>query len=357
MTPHYLCIDIGGTKLCAGRSDGHRLWNITEVPIHKGIPDLLTQLQRCIQTNGDTVSAILIGCPGNIIDDQIVAGSAQNLGTFPGEFDGFNLRQSLAPHTTKPIAVFNDAQAQMAGAYRDLHDTLTGVTAIGYIGPGTGLGGGFARVGEGCYHPVTDGHIFDISLAVPTSFLTFPASEGAYGGEASKPKSFLAFGEKGKKLERADTLSIPPSLGNKPTDTAENLLSGRAFYTRTGLSAVEAAKTDPSKYKKLIDEFGYTLANLIRDLHTGSISKPDAHAWSSDDIAFVRTVTDYLIGGGLGTSSPFGDWLLASARAYLQNWAIPVALHPIPDTRRAALVGVVMLYISLNPKKTFDQLH
>jgi hypothetical protein len=342
--PNYLCIDIGGTKLCTGLSDGQHVWGITAQSIHKGIPNLLRQLQRCIQTHNATVSAILIGCPGNIIDDHIAAGSAQNMGTFPGEFDGFNLRQTLASYTTKPIAVFNDAQAQMAGAYLDLRERLPGVTAIGYIGPGTGLGGGFARVGKSGYHPVTDGHIFDIALEVPPSCRTFPDSDGEFGGDAPRTKRVLAFGENEKKIERADALSIPQSPGDTQTNTAENLLSGRAFHTLTGLSATDASATNPDKYIAVIQEFGYTLATLIRYLHTGTVSKPAAHAWTTDDIAFVTTVKHYMLGGGLGTSFPFGGWLLASARRYLHDWGIPVEIYPIPDTQRAALVGLVVLY-------------
>jgi len=302
-TKPYLCIDIGGTKLSTGLSDGQTVWAITRSPIAKGIQPLLTQIQHVIQAHDDTVSAILIGCPGNIIDDHIAAGSAQNLGTFPGEFDGFNLKNALSPYTPRPIAVFNDARAQMAGAYRLMEDTLKGVTAIGYIGPGTGLGGGFAKIDSHGLHPVTDGHIFDIYLQRPPGDPRFPE-----------------------------------------TDIAENMLSGRAFTERTGLSAQDAAAT-PDKFKPIMQDFGYSMATLIRSLYTDTAVKPTAQPWTDADRAFIQTVRHYVLGGGLGTSQPFGAWLLDATRRQLQLWEVPVEIQPIPDVQQEALIGLVNLYL------------
>lgn len=308
MTAHrYLCIDIGGTKLCTGISEGSAVQNIQTVPVQKGIAPLLSQLQSIVQEYKE-ITAILIGCPGNIRHGTIAPGSAQNLGTFPGEFDDFNLLQAL--QSSIPVHIFNDATAQMAGGYALLRDTLPGVCSIGYIGPGTGLGGGFARIDDAGIHPVTDGHVFDIFLS-------------RLGRE--------------RKISK---FNIPEYA------IAEDLLSGRAFLAQTGHLASDANKTT-EQYHPLMLEWGHTLALLIRTLRHGTLTKkPSSPPWSADDIAFVKTVSHYLIGGGLGTSHPFGDWMLRSARDLLAIWQIPVTLLPIPDTRMAGLLGLPLLLSS-----------
>ena len=308
----YLCVDIGGTKISSGLSDGKTVWQTATQPVAKGIVPLLHQLHQIYATYATDptfpLSAVCIGCPGNIIDHHIAPGSAQNLGTFPGEFDHFNLRQALEDLPI-PVYIFNDATAQMAGGYALLHNTLAGVDRIGYIGPGTGLGGGFSKVDETGINtglqPVTDGHIFDILL---------PQRRG------------------GSKGVRPASLRI-----------AEDLLSGRAFFAQTGQFARDAGKT-PEKYQPLMVEWGQTLALLIRTLHQGPLRKPaTAPPWSADEIAFVQTVDHYLIGGGMGTAHPFGDWMIQSARNTLATWQLPITLHRIPDVGVAGLLGVGIL--------------
>lgn len=296
----YLCIDIGGTKLCTGVSEGQCLRDIQTTPVQKGIRPLLSQIQTLV-THYHSVTSILIGCPGHIINGAIAAGSAQNLGTFPGEFDGFDLRQALEPLIQRPVHVFNDATAQMAGGYALMQNTLPAVSRIGYIGPGTGLGGGFAKIEGPRILPITDGHIFDIYLPRAPGDPLFP-------GE----------------------------------DMAENLLSGRAFFARTGHKAHDAAKV-PDPFRPLMKEWGQIMATLIKTLYEGRPQKPTGHAWSADDIAFVSTLRHYLVGGGLGSSHPFGDWLLSSTRAYLTAWEIPISVSRISDTQRASLLGLLHL--------------
>lgn len=299
----YLCIDIGGTKLSWGVSDGDKLYAVQTAPVAKGIPGLLSQLQGCINMSQSSDSrGLLIGTPGNLIKGYIAPGSAENLGTFPGEFDHFSLVTALQPYIKTPIHVFNDAQAQLAGAYLQLRHQLSGVTRIGYVGPGTGLGGGFADLQKGGYVPITDGHIFDILLPCPSGHPHYPGR-----------------------------------------DTAENLLSGRAFRERTGNFAHTVAVNAPNSYRPLIREFGQTLATLITHLRTGNLEKTTNKIWSKKEIQFVQGVTHYLIGGGLGTAAPFGAWLIADAQNYLQLWKEDITLIPIPNVREAGLLGLVFL--------------
>ena len=301
MTGHrYLCIDIGGTKLCVGVSEGTHITSVKTVPVQKGIAPLLSQIQT-LAAAYPQLTAILIGCPGNLINGSISPGSAQNLGTFPGEFDGFNLRHALESRMQRPVYVFNDATAQMAGGYALMRHTLPKLSGVGYIGPGTGLGGGFAKIEDHRILPMTDGHIFDIYLPRPPGDPLFP-------GE----------------------------------DMAENLVSGRAFFARTGHTAHDAAKT-PDLFRPLMEAWGYHMATLIKILYEGTPRKPAGHAWSAEDIAFVSTIRHYLLGGGLGTAHPFGDWLLGSTRAYLTAWQIPISVSRIPDTQMASLLGLLHL--------------
>lgn len=286
----YRCIDIGGTKMATALSDGRRVWDLHVYPVSRTRKALLDQ----VLSLSEGEYPVLIGSPGKFQNGRIVPGTANNLGAFPGECDGLDFGAHIYAHTGLSVDVYNDALAQMAGGYRLLYDSGVFPVSVelGYVGIGTGLGGGFATCVSGHVLPFTDGHIFDVLL------------EG---------------------------------------QLAEALLSGRAFYTQTGVLAREAART-PERYRDILSVFGYRLALLLRYFYAGTAEKPSSHdAWSTADRAQVRGVRTYMIGGGLGSAQPFGEWLCGEARSFLAQWQLPIVLHVLPDSVSAALLGLVVL--------------
>lgn len=321
-----LAIDIGGTKIAWGLVDSGESMKIMvqnsrpfipgKSALFESISAVVTDAYQWASDHSLTLNpTVAIGTPGRLIGpgrDQIAPGSAKNLSAYPGEFDNLSMRDLIMPALPgKQLLIENDAVCQFAGGLRDLvagdpwRSHLLNQT-VAYIGPGTGLGGGFCKVdATGTPTFFTDGHIFDIQLSFP---------DGMVGAKM---------------------------VG------AEDVLSGKAFQIETGLSA-ETVNSSPellAKWHSVIVEYGNRLAKLVLLIINGQITKerPDAQ-WPQADIDAVRSVRAIVVGGSLGTVGEMGHLIRTSAKRALHDGGYPeIPIIPIQNGPSAALMGSAWL--------------
>lgn len=315
MTSAKLAIDIGGTKiflaLCADKSPYPLLFSTAIetpkglVPLKEALSSVISQaLSEAQYKNLTLIPQAFIATPGKLIgkkNNLISPGSAQNMEAFDGEFDHLDLTKAFEPLFPSHwrLSFVNDAIAQMKGGLFQLKQTqIIPSGKWAYIGPGTGLGGGFCTLDQqGTVSIYTDGHIYDIALTTPQNTWV----------------------------------------------RAEDVLSGRAFFEQTGFTAKEisTSKTQLAQWTSVILQMGSYLAQLIEKLYRGDVSKiPSANAWTPQDLIKVSGTTHFLIGGSLGTQDPFASLLLTQAQAVLKKKPIPsITLHRVPHPSKAALVG------------------
>ncbi|MBF0208583.1 MAG: ROK family protein, partial [Oligoflexia bacterium] len=210
-------IDLGGTKIAIGGAqflpegfiDVNSLIETTTIPtstpelslptdscevrdrfVLRMAQEILLLMKRLRAKNFAIYPSIGLGSPGNIQQGIIHAETTPQLGS---AFDNFNLAEELAArlnsliresasqdkdtHPKITVTTRNDALAQMSFGISELikdqhYRQLLNGKKVAYIGPGTGLGGGFAKVTipppPSSPHPIfdffTDGHIGDIIM-------------------------------------------------------------------------------------------------------------------------------------------------------------------------------------------------
>jgi len=290
-----LAIDVGGTTVSAGLvTTDYTLVDHESIGFERGIPGL----HRCIQTlqhwANNRYTDVAIATPGKLADDcryRISPGSAENLGVFLGEFDGFDwgkVAHSIFPNT--PFFVENDAIAQLIGGWQDYCPKAT--NGIGYIGPGTGLGGGFLRLSP-TPSILGDGHIFDILL----------------------PKR-------------------SPDNESLSTVMAEDVISGRGFFDRYGRSFKDATAANPSHPE--IEQIAHYVVALITQIKRGHVPKKNPqNQWDDSTITAISSIRTWLIGGGMGHRL----FPLIQSKLNQKNHDDTLTLITSPIT--AALKGVV----------------
>ena len=297
-----LAIDIGGTKISAGIvTSDYQITHKTTVQSGRGIKRLKDTLDRCIHwAMPHLPQSIAIGTPGKLIGTpkKIAPGTAQNMAAFPGEFDHLCIQDLISvPHANfKDIFIINDALAQLCGGIVTLK--LTAPMIVGYIGPGTGLGGGFATIQDN--NPLqfeTDGHIFDIMI----------------------PRD-------------------PQDIWSTPGDwvMSEDVISGRGFYDITGISVLDWATKKPAHATPVIDLFGRYMTQLIRTLKAGSFEKKNAaDNWTKREKEIASKTSHWIIGGSVG------KLLFPTIKTALSSEIKSNNLRQIPSPADAALIGVV----------------
>jgi len=362
-------VDVGGTKekalLVGVDREGGLLREVVlaseEAPTLKGLKqhyDGMAELIRKVQSNAGPevkiLPAVCVGTPGRLVGGVIQPGSAQNLGAGKHEFDGVKPAEELERRLKVKAYVGNDAVAQMGAALNILlgtPETAAKIKArtVAYIGPGTGLGGGFARVdGKGNIGFMTDGHIYD--LLVP----------------GYETKNEFRFHVDGREL----TARLP-----EETLKAEDLLSGRAVRqiacaldraaVKAGLEPVflpnlpGMEKALPEEWEHLLDHNnskppvgdmakyiavnilesdsknarrarraaeqiagfeGLMLGRVVEALHLGRISKFSSQAqWPAADKEAVKGVKDFILGGSMLTRGVMGGIALERAASYLKS--------------------------------------
>ena len=185
---HILAIDIGGTKIGYGLVPIRKNSVSFSTPIlFKGITNTIKGKEALAEKTAEILAIcqkfanknhikilpyIAVASPGKFIGNKkeiIAPNTAINLELFSGEFANLNLIELLTesiPNSFQ-IKVINDAVAQMVGGINLITNksNLLINKKICYIGPGTGLGGGFCEVNsKQIIKTKTDGHIFDLKI-------------------------------------------------------------------------------------------------------------------------------------------------------------------------------------------------
>ena len=366
-------------------STGERMWAALEIPtphvdpalFYEAIARLVREVRAeaeraCLPKPGrrrqegvTVLPLVAVAHPGRFLPDGSLArGTTPNLGAAPGQFDGVRpageLSRRLNPSTwptaqaagrrsgfrpmDKSVGLHvtviaeNDAIAQMRfGLHALLQEAVSRERLIDetvvYLGPGTGMGGGVARVDtDGAVTPVTDGHFFDLQVA------------GCHDGTLTAEELFT-----GPSLARAvvaanATLAVPIHPA-RPGGLDEVLLDpGSLPEHRAEAECLAAAH-------------GEILAALIMTIHAGAITKvrleqaaggaiirhvdePD-RAWSAADRAVVRGAKRFILGGFIGTSKGLGPLVRNRALEVLRRRGLSdVEIFQIPvDSADAGLLG------------------
>lgn len=343
-------VDVGGTKIKAGvvargPEDGTLQVIATEqLATPRTTPRLFYDLiavlirrvrERALRLGTSPLPIVSVAHPGRFLPDGTLArGTTPNLGRAPGQYDGINPSVELMQRIGGTVLAENDAVSQMRyGLDALLRDAtarprLLGETVV-YLGPGTGMGGGVARVSAaGDVTPITDGHFFDLQLP-------------AYGDGTLTAEELFT----GPAIARRIGHAIEPP-------TAEQL--------NRVLEDAHAPAAQRSLAERLADQAGEVLAMIIETIHAGTITKvrlehrqdgtiarhvdePD-RAWPSADRDAVRGTTRFLLGGSVGISKALGgrirqralERLRARGLAGVELFQIPVA------SADAGLLGAIL---------------
>lgn len=346
--------DIGGTKIKAAAvalpaSPAHdpRVLRAAQIPTPRLPPsafyDQIAALLRSLD-DGSTRGLVSVAHPGRFLPDGSLArGTVPNLGEHPNQFDGLNPSRELSARLGMTVVAENDAVSQMRFALHALlrdpagRARLLGQTVV-YVGPGTGMGGGVARIdAHGGVRPITDGHLFDLQLSTH--------GDGTLTAEELFTGPALA-----RRIAAANAhLDVPitPPTG----DELPRLLSD----TKTPPAHRQTAE-------QIVKESGEILGKLITVIHAGRIVKvrlevrPDGglvrhvdepdRTWPAADQAAVRGVTRVVLGGSIGVNPVLGGALRRWALEWLaqQNLGqIDIIQSPVPSADAGVLGAVLAL--------------
>lgn len=349
-------VDVGGTKILVGaveaRPDGvtnHLIMSehvatphVAPTAFYDGVATLVRQMDRKVQQRGWRVLPLVtVAHPGRFAPGGTLArGTTPNLGTAPGQFDSLRPAEELQHRLGVVVVAENDAIAQMRYGLRcvlrdaRIRPCLLDHTVI-YLGPGTGMGGGVARVNaEGVVTPITDGHLFDVQVS------------GYRDGTLT-----------------AEELFTGQAMARRLTEVNRHLRSPILPATARQLSQI-LATTDPACAQwhvacQVADEHGDILASLIETIHAGRITKvrleptPDGgmrrhlnepdRAWPPTDHAAVRGARRFLLGGSIGADPALGGRIRARALDLLTSRGlVDVKIIQLPmASPDAGLLGVV----------------
>ncbi|RAP33620.1 hypothetical protein DID75_01675 [Candidatus Marinamargulisbacteria bacterium SCGC AG-410-N11] len=318
MNTYYITLDIGGTKIASGiiyKSTCFKtslIKYIYKTNTKKGLSNIINSIVHHIQhlrkkaalKHWPLNSNIIIGCAGNYcpnIPGLILPGSAFNLTEKPNEFDNINLKNLLENtlNNNVTINIKNDGLTQLCGALVDLsiqgklNQSVNQV--IGYIGPGTGLGGGFAKI-------------------IQNNQWTFITNSQIYDIELINPKN------------------------NQP-ENAEDLFSGRAFFESTKHTAKDVNQSTEKliKHTPTLHQYGHHLASLIQKIYNGTLKKRSTQKWSPQEIQSVKGTSLFVLGGSLLTKPPLSSIIIKKAQKLLKEKQLHIQLFPIKDSIETAL--------------------
>ena len=344
--------DIGGTKIKAAAvalpaSPEHdpRVIRAIQIPTPRLAPSALYDhiaalLRRLNDASIRPIAAV--AHPGRFLADGTVArGTVPNLGERPDQFDGVNPSRELSSRLGMTVIAENDAISQMRFAPQSLlrdpavRARLLGRTVV-YLGPGTGMGGGVARVdATGGVTPITDGHLFDLQIST-------------YGDGTLTAEELLTGPAIARRVMAANARLDPPI---EPA-TGERV--------RDLLTDSQALPTHRQAAEEIVKETGEMLGQVIATVHAGHIVKvrletqaggrivrhvdePD-RAWPPDDQAEVRGASRFVFGGSVGVNPVLGSALRRCALAWLQReglHGIDIIQSPVPSAD-AGVLGAVL---------------
>jgi diadenosine tetraphosphate (Ap4A) HIT family hydrolase len=384
-------VDIGGTHILAGALGvdslgriGSDILHSAEMPtvkaaaadFYRGIASLIESVAAEVRLKGIKVLPLVgIGQPGRFVAADgrrvIAPGSASNLGTRPDDFDGLDpealLKSQLGP--SWQIHVDNDAIAQMSEAlHRFLEKDETAAILRGskaaYLGPGTGLGGGFAEIGrDGSVSIYSDGHVYDLRLTENGRSLTSDAALKGIPIDGSP----LTLRLPSEKLEdvlsgravRALSETVDRALvseGRAPVfapvlaEARERGYDGDSLGAKLLNVAVLGAKDrSPAVLRALpaarwIARFeGRMLGAAMASIYRGEIVKTtEAAQWPEADRLRAAGTRVFVIGGTLGTQGVMGRIMRREALASLAAAVPGVSFQILPitfGTKTSGLIG------------------
>lgn len=362
-------VDVGGTKIHAVGMNAlagvsHDVLFSHQVPTQRGVPgaffDRLAGVIRAAVNEGRGCGVTLdshigIGMPGRYVADSrggrvIAPGTAPNLGVSPHDFDGVDpsheLKRRLPDYS---FSVHNDAVAQMRYALELLlRDGKTSPLVRGkrvcYLGPGTGLGGGFAEVSpDGQVESRTDGHVFDIVVEPLGVNLTVHADGRQVDlhrlGTAEELVSGKAIAAMMSEVDGALVQSGANPFFSPFGDPGGRLLD-RFLSGELGGEAQRGAALQIARFE------GRMLGRIMEMIYRGDIPKADPTAfWPEDDKCFVRGITTFILGGSVPRGS-VGDIFRAEALAQLAERVPGTAfslLFPPAESGHAGALGAALL--------------
>ena len=340
MIEHVLGMDVGGTTV---------KWSLFAVadglvraeplrkgarPTGKGFAGFPQSVRAAVDDAleglpGGENAVVGIGVPGRFLPpdfERVAAHTAHRLCPVdkPEEFDNILFKQMLREAMPEGVrlAVENDAIVQLMGLLAAQPD-LDGVNendVVGYFGPGTGLGGGFARRTASGYKVETDGHINHVLIQLSV--------EDTAQVEA---------------IEAARGVNFPKRDGRY---TAEGLCCGTALEMLCGLPADQARRLDEdtalrAQFRPEILLAGRAMAATLLAIRSGEFEKlAPEDTWPRADQILAAQARYYFFGGGVGQSQNLGEMILAEASDELtRNGADDYTFHVVgqnPATYAAA---------------------
>lgn len=354
-------VDIGGTKIMAGVISvgssglGTRV-DVTEqiatprlapAGFYDAVAELIRRVYHRTQEAGGHVQRLIgVAHPGRFLPDGSLArGTTPNLGSAPGQFDGIRPVEELRRRLGGEVFVENDATSQMRFGLdvllRDptVQRRLLGHTVV-YLGPGTGMGGGVARISQaGEVIPFTDSQLFDLQVV-------------GYGDGSLTAEELFTGPAIARLIAEANTrLKNPIHPAN-----AEQI--GRL------LEIGDAPVEHRTEALRIADMQGDILASIIETIHAGRIVKvrletlPDGRivrhvnepdrAWLPSDIVAVRGAKRFILGGSVGTNPVLGCHIRRRAFSVLaQRGVADIAIFQIPvASSNAGVLGTVLAILT-----------
>ncbi len=349
-------IDVGGTKIKAGAVAPVALRRVSPLIVAREIPtprvppgqfyDVIAELIRAVAAQAREAGAavlplVALAQPGRFLPDATLArGTTPNLGTAPDQYDGVAPAQELQRRLGGTVIAENDAIAQMRfGLDALLRESgvrphLLGQTVV-YLGPGTGMGGGVARVSlEGEVQVITDGHLFDLQICG--------------WGDGTQIAEELFNGP-----------AVSRVIAEANRHLAQPIEPARAGRLSEILSGPDTPLAHRVEATRIAAHHGEILAALIRTIHAGRIQKvrletlpegrtlrhvdePDRR-WPPADQAALRGASRILLGGFIGSNIPFGGLIRCRALEVLAQHGLQhIQIFQIPlGSADAGLLGVI----------------
>ena len=257
-----------------------------------------------------------VGAPGRFHNGALLPSEFPGMGL---KYDGYdfargliaklNAHWSARPRNWKILADNDGARQRDYGIYQAasnpyIREQIKG-EKVAYIGPGTGLGGGFAEISDSPDAPpvkrfYTDGHIESLRLI---------------------------------------------GLPNSPF---ADRMSGNYVQRTLGISALELSQNIP-QYLPFIEDMGNHLGELMEALYFGAVTRE--HDWSYQDTRDVAGTSVFIIGGSIGTRGEMAQIILRKAREYLDNHALRrLMIIPIQgDSADAGIIGASLPALQADP--------
>ena len=306
-----LALDIGGTKTTLGFIDHTKKTVLKKIthPTVTGlasfplfIGDLIkTAVKIAIEEAYSLEPRVCVALPGNFRmghDIQIKKGSARQLIHEDEDFIELNITAWLTKAFPENISLFaiNDAMAQaVGGVYTTWRDDYANKVML-FMGPGTGLGGAILKIGDDREDLtfITDGHIYDVMVDI-----------------------------QGQQC------------------MAEDILSGRGIFERTGVVAKALSERDDywNQNQGVINDCADCAVQIVMNIKQKTIQKKcQKNNWSPSDIELAATIDCVLLGGSIGTKGRLGQVLNQRLSHVMDGRVIQSK-----DTDGNALIGAVLM--------------